>query len=1031
MRQELKKIKNLFLRQSYLDALTDYETSLSKKNFPKWDYVILTASNDEQAKAYRSQIDYRIENGFLPEQTKYVVLPDPMGKRVGSGGASLHAIRYIVEDSQDRQTDFFSNKRILVIHSGGDSKRIPQYSACGKLFSPVPRELPNGKPSTLFDEFIISMSGMPSRMKEGMMTLSGDVLLLFNALQIDYQFTGAAAISIKENVMTGKDHGVFLNDGSGTVNAFLHKLSVEQLTKAGAVNEDGDVDIDTGAIVFDSFVLDRLFSLISKNGKIDEEKYNFFVNEKARISFYGDFLYPLGKQSTLADYLDEAPEGKMCGELLSCRKRIWEALSDVNMSLISLAPAEFIHFGTTHELLELVVDQIGDYEFLDWKAQVSTNVYSEENTETARFAVNNSLIMESEIAAGCYVENSYVYHAKVNENSIISQIEIKGLTIPANVVLHGIKLGNGSFLARIYGIMDNPKGTLLEEVEFLGTKLSVMCENYHLRDVLWDKEKSTYLWNARLYPAEESWENACKSALLLYRMSRLEATAKEVDDWKAKERYSLESSFIAADVVNIINWNHELENQILIKRYLTAIANGANAIEAGRIFGKAGINKERMERLLNEAETEDFSTKIRVYYNMSKYQGETVLDSSVINRESITSEVLEERCFAEIRNTISEFARKSIIYNENRKIKKDVVTVRLPVRVNWGGGWTDTPPHCMEKGGVVLNAAITLRGELPIRIEIRKIPEYKVVLESKDAGKAEEFTELAPLQRCNDPFDLMALHKAALITCGLIEPESRKEETKHTLKDILCEIGGGIFLSTEVIGIPRGSGLGTSSILAGACMKGLFEFFGEEKSEDELYQAVLSMEQLMSTGGGWQDQVGGLTMGVKLITTKPGINQIIKVEKLDISESTLQELRERFVLIYTGQRRLARNLLRDVIGNYLEGRKESVHALEEMKKLAVLMKLELEQGSVDGFAALLNEHWELSKQLDSGSTNTCIEQIFLCCEDLIDGRFIAGAGGGGFLQVVLKRNVTKEQLRRRLYSVFQSSGVDVWECELV
>ena len=28
--------------------------------------------------------------------------------------------------------------------------------------------------------------------------------------------------------------------------------------------------------------------------------------------------------------------------------------------------------------------------------------------------------------------------------------------------------------------------------------------------------------------------------------------------------------------------------------------------------------------------------------------------------------------------------------------------VQLPVRVNWGGGWTDTPPYCNEKGGIVL-----------------------------------------------------------------------------------------------------------------------------------------------------------------------------------------------------------------------------------------------------------------------------------------------------------------------------------------
>lgn len=1023
MHQEVKKIKNLFLRQSYLDAWEDYETSLVKKNFPKWDYVILTASNEEQAKAYRAQIDYRLENHFLPAQTSYVVLPDPGGKRVGSGGASFHVIRYIVEDSVKNTgtipvNGHFAGKRILVIHSGGDSKRIPQYSACGKLFSPVPRELPNGKPSTLFDEFIISMSGMPSRMKEGMITLSGDVLLLFNALQIDYQFKGAAAISIKENVMTGKDHGVFLNDGNGVVRAFLHKLSVEQLTKSGAVNEAGDVDIDTGAIVFDSVILERLYALISTDGQVDEKKFLEFVNEEARISFYGDFLYPLASDAALEEYYKEAPEGKMCEALLSCRKKIWEALHDINLSMISLAPAEFIHFGTTHELLDLVDRQIGDYEFLDWKRAVSTNVGQ------VPYAVNNSLITNSLIGSGCYMENACVKNAVVEEGSILSQIEVEGIIVPAHVVMHGLKLSDGNFLVRIYGVSDNPKGTLLNDVDFLGTKLSVMCERYQLREVLWDKQETAYLWTARLYPPAADWKEACADALLIYRMAALKASDQEVDTWKNRERYSLETGYNAADVTDIVVWNHELENRILVEKYLTAINTGIDAHTAIRIFGKVGITGKRLALLLDKAISAEFSAKIRIYYNLSLYLSQTERDF-----DELTAEFLEEKCFAEIRNTIYENAMKKIIYSAGRKIRKDSVSVCLPVRVNWGGGWTDTPPHCIEQGGVVLNAAVMLRGELPIRIEVRRLSERKIVFESKDAGAIEEFTELPALQNCHDPFDLVAIHKAALIACGLILPQGK--EDGRALSDILEEIGGGIYLSTEVVGIPRGSGLGTSSILAGACMKGLFEFFGEKKCENDLYQAVLSMEQLMSTGGGWQDQVGGLTSGVKLITTKPGINQAIKVEKLEIAEKTMQELKERFVLIYTGQRRLARNLLRDVIGNYLSGRKESTYALEEMKKLAVLMKLALEQGSVDGFAKLLNEHWKLSKLLDNGSTNTCIEQIFLCCEDLIDGRFIAGAGGGGFLQVVLKRDVSKEQLKDRLHSVFQSSGVDVWECEIV
>ena len=48
--------------------------------------------------------------------------------------------------------------------------------------------------------------------------------------------------------------------------------------------------------------------------------------------------------------------------------------------------------------------------------------------------------------------------------------------------------------------------------------------------------------------------------------------------------------------------------------------------------------------------------------------------------------------------------------------------------------------------------------------------------------------------------------------------------------------------------------------------------------------------------------------------------------------------------------------------------------------------------------------------------------------DLIDGQMICGAGGGGFLQVVLKKGITADTLRARLREVYQDSGVDVWQC---
>lgn len=214
-------------------------------------------------------------------------------------------------------------------------------------------------------------------------------------------------------------------------------------------------------------------------------------------------------------------------------------------------------------------------------------------------------------------------------------------------------------------------------------------------------------------------------------------------------------------------------------------------------------------------------------------------------------------------------------------------------------------------------------------------------------------------------------------------------------------------------------------------MKAIFQFLGTEASEDDLYSTVLCMEQIMSTGGGRQDQVGGVTDGIKYISSRPGLQQSIKVQHIELDEETKKELNDRFTLIYTGQRRLARNLLRDVVGRYIGNEPEALYSLNEIQRNATLQRFELERGNVDAFAELLSQHWELSKLLDNGSTNTLIDQIFDSIEDLVVGKMICGAGGGGFLQVVLRKGDSKADLQARLKSVFSDTDIGVWNCELV
>ena len=645
-----EKMNNLFLRQSYLDSWEDYERSLKKKSFIKWDYIILTASNKAQATAYRNQIENRLEKGLLPEETTYAVLPDPEGKRVGSGGATFQVMRYIAEQEPERENPF-KNRRILVIHSGGDSKRVPQYSAIGKLFSPVPRELPDGRSSTLFDEFIVGMSGVPSRIQEGMLVLSGDVLLLFNPLQIDAQFDGAAAISIKEPVATGKNHGVFLNDGHDYVKCFLHKQTEERLREMGAVNKAGNVDLDTGAVLFGSALLQALFRLISTEGKVDEKKFRQFCNEEARISFYGDFLYPLANDSTLEDFYKEAAEGQLNEALHECRTQIWNAIHHFSMKLLCLSPAEFIHFGTTRELRSLVTKDVQDYEFLDWKMQVNSAVQKE------GFAAHNAYVgSRAKIGKEAYLENCYILgNSEVGDGTVLSHVRIMDRKIPEQIVMHGIELTGGKKVIRIYGVPDNPKGKYPGEVSFLGTTLNqFMTQNEVMKEELW-KGEETYLWFADLYPVCDDWEDALDMAEIIYKMAHGTATEEEISRWRESERMSLYSSFNAADIEASCDQERFLENRILAKCFIRKLEQGMYYADALKIFGKRGISKEIFKLLIEDAEEAGFSLKIRIYHAVSCYMKKTRTIYDDLHYDA-----LENDCFGTIQEAIYEEAEKKL-----------------------------------------------------------------------------------------------------------------------------------------------------------------------------------------------------------------------------------------------------------------------------------------------------------------------------------------------------------------------------------
>lgn len=340
----------------------------------------------------------------------------------------------------------------------------------------------------------------------------------------------------------------------------------------GAVDEHGHVDIDTGAVMMSVDLLNSLYSLIDT-----EEKFAACVNEQARLSFYADFLYPLASDSTLEQYYQETPEGEFTPELRACREKIWAALHPYQMKLIRMSPAAFIHFGTTRELLHLMTEGMEQFTHLGWQARINTN-----SQEKSYGAGNSYISLRADVGAGSYIEDSYLHHGTVvGERCVISGVTLDGQSVPADTVLHGLKLQDGRFVVRMYGVCDNPK-----EAALFGKKIGEP------------------LWTAAVYPIRNTIQEAVSATLRAY----------EDGFPTLKDGISLKDSFNQADVTAILPWQDKLEDKVKIESLLEAIDKKDNLHEAVKVFN-GEINARVIRQLcglaekLDEQELFEFSRK--------------------------------------------------------------------------------------------------------------------------------------------------------------------------------------------------------------------------------------------------------------------------------------------------------------------------------------------------------------------------------------------------------------------------------------
>ncbi len=842
---------------------------------------------------------------------EFFVSSDPAGHRLGSGGGTSWLLSECFRCQQVEQ-DFgrwLSDEPRILIHAGGQSRRLPAYAPSGKVLTPVPVyrwERGQRLSQTLLDVqlplYEQIMAKAPERLHT--MVVSGDVYIRATQPFGPVPDTDVVCYGLWLDSSIAKDHGVYVmsRQTPGVLKQMLQKPSVETLNELQA---DHLYLTDIGVWLLS----DRAVELLMKRSTDSSGEF-------CDYDLYGEFGCALGTDATTPD----------------------QELNALTVAVVPLAGGEFYHFGTSREMISstlAVQNLVNDQrQIMHNDRKPHPSIFVQNSLTDYPFNPSNQNI---------WIENSCVPKSwKLTRDHVITGVPENNwqLELAPGECVDIVPVDDGAYVVRRYHIDD----------KFGGEKQREQCfpvvSEAELRGFNWEKD---YRSDHCLMSAEEITDQANLHRLFDQRRQFRRA------NWQAMAR----------------NWQHSVFYQLDLD-------------DAARQFAAQQIP---LPPQLPE------SAPLMTLIHDAMFRGD------------------DDRAFELLRQGLTEPVRRERQLPRLSVHPDQIVWGRSPVRIDIAGGWTDTPPYCLMEGGKVVNLALELNGQQPLQAFIRPCEGKQIVLRSIDLGASETVTtysQLADFNRVGSPF---SIPKAALVLAGF-HPDCCAEPF-GSLEAQLDAFGCG-FEITLLSAIPKGSGLGTSSILAATVLGALSDFCSLSWDKNELCRRTLMLEQLLTTGGGWQDQYGGVLGGVKLIETSGGFDQKPVVRWMPDDLFLQPDRRACHLLYYTGITRTAKAILAEIVRRMFLNEHRQLSLLRRMKEHAVLMYDAIQCQDFQRMGNLLRENWQFNQALDRGTNPEEVRRLTNLIDDLCLGYKLPGAGGGGYLYMVAKDPEAAARVRQIL-----------------